>query len=61
MEVLARNKVKRVQIEATILRADGRIDKLGTISDSSWYWRWGPGRWLSRRRIARANRSLDGE
>jgi hypothetical protein len=47
--------VKRVQIEATIIRADGTVEKLGTISDSSWRWRFTPLRLISRWRIHKAN------
>jgi hypothetical protein len=46
--------VKRIQLEATVIRADGRIEALGVISDSKWG-RWDPRRWLANRRIRRAN------
>jgi hypothetical protein len=51
----ANGPVKRVQIEATIIRADGTVEKLGTITDSSWRWRFTPLRLLSRWRIHKAN------
>lgn len=54
----ANGPVKRVQIEATIIRADGTIEKLGTISDSSWRWRFTPLRLISRFRILKANRRV---
>lgn len=56
----AKGPVKRVQIEATIIRADGTIQKLGRVADSKWYWNFGPGRWLAARRTRRANESLHG-
>jgi len=51
----ATGSVKRTQIEATIIRADGTREELGVIADSSRRWRFGPGRWFARRRIRRAN------
>ncbi len=56
-EQTATGKVKRVQLEAVVIRADGSRHDLGTISDSAWYWR-GPLVWLANRRIRRANRSV---
>lgn len=55
MQTTTVGKVKRVQIEATVIRADGRREELGLISDSAWYWRWGIGRWLAARRTRKVN------
>lgn len=52
----AKGPVKRVQIEATIIRADGTRENLGTIADSAKHWTYGPGRLLARWRIHKANR-----
>ena len=52
----AQGPIKQVQIEATVIRADGRVERLGVVSDSKWKW-YSPRRWLARRRIERANRS----
>lgn len=58
MEVNAKSGVKRAQIEATVIRADGRIEHLGTISSSSLLWRLGARGWLARRRIRKANATV---
>jgi hypothetical protein len=50
--------VKRVQLEAVIVRADGTTEDLGVVADSAKRWRLGPGRLLSTLRIKRANRRL---
>jgi hypothetical protein len=55
----AKQDVKRVQIEVQVIRRDGNVDDLGVVSDSAWYWRRGPGKWLADRRIRRANRRID--
>lgn len=55
MDSTAKSPVKRVQIQATVIRADGRIEELGTVSDSSRLWRFGLGRWLANHRIRKAN------
>jgi hypothetical protein len=49
-------KPKRVQIEATVIRADGTCSDLGVISDSSPLWRYGPGRLMALWRTRRTNR-----
>ena len=54
----AAGPVKRVQIEATVIRADGRVERLGVISDSKWRW-WDPRRWSADRRIHQANERRD--
>lgn len=51
----AKSAVKQVQIEATVIRADGTVEKLGTISDSRWRWRFSPLRLISSWRIKQAN------
>jgi hypothetical protein len=50
----AESKVRRVQIEAVVIRADGSREDLGRIADSSRW--WVIGRWMARRRTNRANR-----
>jgi hypothetical protein len=59
-DVNARGPVKRVQIEMTVIRADGTVEELGRVADSSRWWRWGWGRRLAARRVraANANRSV---
>ena len=54
----AKSAVKHVQIEATVIRADGTIEKLGIISKSGWRWRFSPMRLLSSWRISQANSRL---
>jgi len=54
MEQAGKGPVKRVQIAATIIRADGTVEELGVIADSKWYWRLF-GKRFSDRRIKRAN------
>jgi len=54
MEQTGKGPVKRVQIAATIIRADGTTEELGVIADSKWYWRL-VGKRLATRRINRAN------
>ena len=51
----AKSAVKRVQIEATVIRADGTVEKLGTVSDSRWKWRFSPLKLISSWRIKQAN------
>jgi len=51
----AYGKVKRAQIEAVVVRADGTRHQLGVIADSKWG-RVDPRRLASRLRIRRANR-----
>lgn len=57
-EVMGKSPVKRVQIQATVIRADGTREELGVISDSNFRWRWFH-RFFANRRIARANRNVD--
>lgn len=57
-EVTGKGTVKRVQIEAVVIRADGTREDLGVVSDSSHLWRFGPGRLLAWRRTNQANRRL---
>lgn len=52
----AKGKIKRAQVSAVVIRADGSKVNLGTISDSARHWRYGPGKWLAHRRTRRANR-----
>jgi len=52
--------VRRLVIEATVIRADGTVEQLGVISDSGWR-RLDPRRWLAAKRIQKANRRLDGD
>ena len=54
MQVSAKGPIKRVQIEATVIRADGTVEELGRIADSSSYWKL-IGRRFARRRIRKAN------
>jgi hypothetical protein len=51
----AKQDVKRVQIGITVIRADGRQEPLGVVSDSAWWWKHGPGRWLAARRTRQVN------
>lgn len=53
-EQTAMGPVKRVQIEAVVIRADGTCDELGVIADSSRWWNL-VGRRFADRRIKRAN------
>ena len=53
-DVSAKGPVKRVQIEATVIRADGTREDLGVVSDSKWRW-WDPRKRLADRRIRKAN------
>ena len=46
--------VKRVQIEAVVIRADGTRENLGVVSDSKWRW-YDPRKWLAAKRIHKAN------
>lgn len=55
-DLSAKGPVKRLQIEAVVIRADGTREDLGVVSDSSLRWRFGPGRFLAWRRTRRANR-----
>lgn len=50
--------IKRSWIEAVVTRADGRVENLGTVSDSRAWFNFGPGRILARRRIKKANRGV---
>ena len=57
MRATAKQDVKRVQIGIKVVRADGREEDLGIVSDSSWRWRlWG--RRAAARRIHEANERL---
>lgn len=47
--------VKRVQIEATVIRVNGTVEHLGVVADSKWK-RHDPRSWLSSRRIKQANK-----
>lgn len=40
-EAQAHGPIKRIQIEATVIRADGTVEPLGLIADSKWRW-WNP-------------------
>jgi hypothetical protein len=51
----AKVPVKRVVLEAVVIRADGTREDLGVVSDSSWVWRFGPGRLLAAWRTRKAN------
>lgn len=51
----AKAEVKQVTIEATVIRANGEIEPLGVVSDSSWR-RGDPRRLLAAARIRKANR-----
>ena len=51
----AKQDVKRVQISATVIRADGTRENLGVISDSARWWRYGPGRVRAWWRTVKAN------
>lgn len=51
----AKTDVKQVTIEATVIRADGTVEPLGVVSDSSWR-RGDPRRLLAAARIRKANR-----
>jgi hypothetical protein len=51
----ARAGPKRVTIEAVVIRADGRREELGAVSDSGWG-RVSLRRWLANRRISKVNR-----
>jgi hypothetical protein len=55
-ELGAEGKVKRVQIEATVIRANGEREQLGVVSDSAKRWRFGPGRLRAWWRTRRANK-----
>lgn len=46
--------IKRVQIEATVIRADGSVEELGRVADSSRLWNF-IGRRFANHRIRRAN------
>jgi hypothetical protein len=54
-ELGAPGPVKRVQIEAVVIRADGTRIDLGRVADSSRWWRFGLGRLLASRRIKQTN------
>lgn len=54
-ELEAQGRVKRAQLEAVVIRADGTRHELGVISDSARHWRFGPGRLLANRRISKLN------
>jgi hypothetical protein len=51
----AKADVKQVTIEATVIRADGTVEPLGVVSDSSWK-RADPRRLLAATRIRKANK-----
>lgn len=51
----AKADVKQVTIEATVIRANGEIEPLGVVSDSSWR-RGDPRRLLAAARTRDANR-----
>ncbi len=55
----AKAKVKRAQLSTVVIRADGSKVNLGVVSDSAKHWRYGPGKWLARRRTNRANRKVN--
>lgn len=47
--------VKRVLIEAVVIRADGTREDLGVVCDTAKRWRFGPGRAAAWWRIKKAN------
>lgn len=53
-QLAAKSGAKHAQIEATVIRADGTIEHLGTVADSKWG-RFSISRLLASRRIQRAN------
>lgn len=57
-QMAGKGKLKRVVMEATIIRADGTVEELGAVADTRRWFRWGPGRWLANRRIRKANENL---
>jgi len=61
MDILGKSKVKLVEIEAVIIRADGSIEDLGVVSSSDWKW-YKPKTWKpkkeSEKRIAQANEKV---
>jgi hypothetical protein len=57
-DVQGKGAVKRVVIEATVIRADGTREELGTVADSQKRWRFGPGRLRAWWRIKQANRRM---
>lgn len=60
-EARAKGPIKRTQIEAVVIRADGTREDLGVVADSARRWHYGPGRLLAGWRIRRANRRHDGK
>jgi hypothetical protein len=55
----AQQKIKQVQIEVSVIRADGTVEELGVVSDSGWK-AWDPRKLLASRRIRQANRRQEG-
>jgi len=58
-EVSGKGPVKRIVVEAVVIRADGTREDLGVVADSQKRWRFGLGRARARRRIKRANRRIN--
>lgn len=54
-EATAHGPIKRVQIDAVVIRADGTRVPLGVISDSKWRF-YDPRKYLAARRIRKLNR-----
>lgn len=63
MELVSKSPIKRVTIEAVILRADGSHQDLGVIADSAWKW-YKPSTWkmkkAAKQRIDAANAGVGG-
>jgi hypothetical protein len=59
MNIEGRFNPKRVTIEVAVIRADGSVDNLGTVSDSDWKI-FSPGRLRALWRTNRANRRAKG-
>jgi hypothetical protein len=57
-DVEAKGPIKRVQIEAVIIRADGTREDLGVVADTAKRWRYGPGRVRAWMRTKKANRRM---
>lgn len=57
-EATARSPIKRTQIEAVVIRADGTRIPLGVVADSKWklLGRFDPRKILADRRIRQLNR-----
>ena len=58
-EVSGKGPVKRIVVEAVVIRKDGTVEDLGAIADSQKRWRFGPGRARAWWRTKRANRRIN--